>query len=138
MVFSPDYFTTTFLLTSSQDLIRLTEMVRQKPVALLTGYATTGEIWPKERNIAADQSLHQELLEFNPVRITGKNPEGTHYEPGWAVHMSLESALAIAERYHQDAIYYIDEDLLWIYGSTSQEKRLPAKVGSFLSRVSVE
>ncbi|MBK7595058.1 MAG: hypothetical protein IPJ11_07375 [Gemmatimonadetes bacterium] len=54
---------------------------------IVTGYATTGEVWPEEQNLEADLRLRRELQEMGRwhVRLTGYSPETGHAEPGWAV-----------------------------------------------------
>ncbi|MEI2721880.1 MAG: hypothetical protein V9E87_17485 [Gemmatimonadales bacterium] len=54
---------------------------------IVTGYATTGEVWPEEKNLEADLRLRRELQEMGRwhVRLTGYSPVTGHAEPGWAV-----------------------------------------------------
>jgi hypothetical protein len=105
--------------------------------AILSAYATTGEIWPEERNLAADARLERELRARCQTvqRITGASPDGAHAEPSWAVEISLDEALAIAARFEQDAIYYVREDVLFVIAVRVDSSMV---VGSFRSRLSAQ
>ena len=82
--------------------------------AIVTGYATTGEQWSDEANESADQSLTDEVKASGRWhhRVTGYSPITGHVEPGWAVEMPFLEACDLGHRYKQDAIYYIDGDIL--------------------------
>ena len=51
---------------------------------LITGYATTGEIWPEERNQKANAKLEQQLSASGcwMTPVTGYSPTTGHAEPG--------------------------------------------------------
>jgi hypothetical protein len=103
--------------------------------AILSGYATTGEVWTPERNEAADRALGVELAERGGwvCRITGFFPETGHAEPGWAAELSLEEGCEWGLRYLQDAIYYVEGELLWVSHCDHRRARVP--VGAFRERV---
>jgi hypothetical protein len=84
--------------------------------AIITAYATTGETWPDERNRAADLELENELRGTGcwMRRLTGHDPETGHAEPGWAVEIGFEEALAIGRRFKQDAIFWISANRVWV------------------------
>lgn len=105
--------------------------------AILSGYATTGEVWTPERNAVADQTLGQELAAQGGwvSRITGFFPETGHAEPGWAAALSLETGCDWGLRYLQDAIYYVEGDTLWVSHCDHRRRLVP--VGAFRERVCV-
>lgn len=82
--------------------------------AIISGWATTGEYWPEDRNRAADAKLHQLLLDrgLTPMRITGTSADGRHSEPSWIVETTVADALMIGQTFLQDAIYWVDSDIL--------------------------
>ena len=111
---------------------------RPRPVefVIITAFATTGEVWPEERNQAQDAALEQCLRQrgLEPHRITGYSPRTGHAEPGWAAPLSLESARQLGRDFHQHAIYYIDaHDELWIVECAGEQP--PVAIGRFTERV---
>lgn len=105
--------------------------------AILSAYATTGEVWPEEKNRAADVRMERELRWRWPIvqRITGASPDGAHAEPSWAAEIPLAEALAIASRFEQDAIYYVRGDVLLVI---AVNVGVAMVVGSFRSRLSAQ
>jgi hypothetical protein len=85
-----------------------------KQFAIITAYATTGQNWPEQVNKGADEKLAADIKASGNWyrRITGYSPFSGHSEPGWAVEMSFLDACNLGFRYLQDAIYYIDGDIL--------------------------
>ncbi len=109
---------------------------RPEKFAIITAYATTGEVWPEERNQAQDAALEQSLRErgLTPHRITGYSPRTGHTEPGWAAPLPLESARQVGREFHQHAIYYVDEhDELWIVECAGAQPPIP--IGRFTEQV---
>ena len=89
-----------------------------KSFAILTAYATTGETWTPEQNIAADRELEAELRKGgNHIhRISGYSKDLNTHEDGWAVVMDLKPAWDLAVKYKQVALfYYQDDELLLVY-----------------------
>ncbi len=103
--------------------------------AIISAYATTGELWPDEVNRAADAELEKELRSrgFRLERITGSSPDGVHSEPSWAAEIALDEALEIASHFKQRAIYYVRHDLLTVVDVSSREA---IDLGSFRSCLS--
>jgi hypothetical protein len=102
---------------------------------LVTGYATTGEEWPEERNIAANAQLHAELVAMGRwhVGVTGYSPATGHAEPGFAVEMTAADGEAVGRRYAQDAIYVVRGDALSVrYCADGREEDVE---GGWLARV---
>jgi hypothetical protein len=101
---------------------------------IVTGYATTGEVWPEERNYEADVRLRGELMAMGRwhVRLTGYSPVSGHAEPGWAVMLSAAEGEALGRRYAQDAIYVVRGDALSVrYCADGREE----SVGGWRARV---
>lgn len=108
--------------------------------ALITGYATTGETWPAERNEAADRALLAELRPRTPwlARVTGYDPapEGPGEplrERGWAVELPFDEACDLGRRFLQTAIYWVEGDGL--SASYCDARRGLVAMGSFRERL---
>jgi hypothetical protein len=89
-----------------------------KSFAILTAYATTGETWTPEQNIAADRQLEAELRKggHRIHRISGYSKDLKTHEEGWAVLMDLKTAWNLAVKYKQVALFYYENDeLLLVY-----------------------
>jgi hypothetical protein len=106
--------------------------------AIITAYATTGEVWPDEVNQAADARLESELRDRCTwvQRITGYSPTTSHSEPGWAVQVGFEEACDIGLRYKQDAIYFVSGSDLSV--SFCDGRRGLVHVGDFWARFNLE
>lgn len=106
-----------------------------KRFAIITAFATTGERWSEEKNRKADRALESELRNKAKWmrRLTGYSPSNGHAEPGWAVEVDLKEACDIGRRYHQDAIYYVENDRLSV--SFCDGRSGLVEVGTFSSRV---
>ena len=95
--------------------------------AIISGYATTGEKWPTERNQQADEQLHHRLVENGTWlrRVTGYAPDTGHNEPCWAIAISFDEACDIGEEFLQDAIYYVVGDDLFVSHCDSRRVKTP-------------
>jgi hypothetical protein len=84
--------------------------------AIITAYATTGEVWTAEDNKTACEALRAELERGGQFigTITGYSPETNHAEPGFAAAIPFEEACKIGVRYKQDAIYYVSSGTLFV------------------------
>jgi hypothetical protein len=103
--------------------------------AIVTAYATTGQKWTDEQNEAADVTLQRELRKLGSwvLRMTGYSPKTQHAEPGWAVDLPFNDACDLGLRFQQDAIYYVDQDLLSVSHCDCRRQRIP--IGPFRVRV---
>jgi hypothetical protein len=103
--------------------------------AIVTGFATTDEVWSDERNHEADQRLHRHLNDagFKPIRLTGFSPVTGHAEASWAVPMDWQAACNLGLDFLQDAVYWVDGDSLWI--TYCDHRRDLVRVGNFRERL---
>lgn len=131
---APEYFQTRFRTDNSVE-------VWPTRFAVLSAFATTGESWPRERNELADRALEAELCLRAPWlrRVVGYSPHTSHTEPSWAVDVDLHEARAIGRRYLQDAIYWIDGDVLFVTrcnddGALEQVARFSSRVDDTVIR----
>lgn len=123
---------TQFRVESEEALTALLELVESQEVAIISGYATTGETWTDAQNEEADHRLQQVLS--NPIRITGYDPDGDHAEASWAVAMTLAEARQIGDDFKQVAIFHITEGELSVHHCAVA---FSEKMGSFAERVNV-
>ena len=104
---------------------------------ILSAWETTGQRWTAEQNRAADAKLGRVLQQSCAwfTRCTGVTPETGHAEPGYAVELAFDDACDLGLRFVQDAIYYVDGDVLSV--SFCDDRRYKVTVGSFRERVIV-
>ena len=102
---------------------------------IVSAYATTGEHWPLERNLAADRELESYLrgMRIWIRRITGYSPTSVHAEPSWAAVVPFDAACDLGLSFHQDAIYHVADDVLSI--SYCDHRRDLIQVGNFRERL---
>ena len=117
---------------------RLPHLVASWPAhfGLITGYATTGEIWPEERNQEANAALEKLLIASGcwMAPITGYSPTTGHAEPGWAFEMPFEQCCELGEQFLQDAIYYVKNGELFVSPCAAGQRHL-APVGDFAEKI---
>lgn len=103
--------------------------------AIITAYATTGKVWTDEENQNADERLREVLIaiDLDARRITGYSPTTGHAEPGWAVSMELDAAKQIGQKFHQDAVYFIENGQLQVVNCAGTNE--PLFVDEFLNRL---
>jgi Protein of unknown function (DUF3293)/IrrE N-terminal-like domain len=108
-----------------------------KQFAIVSAYATTGEQWPDHVNKAADERLTKDLQASARWchRVIGYSPITGHSEPGWAVETSFPEACDLGHRYHQDAIYYIEDDILLASHCEPRHRQLFQIAPSFRDRL---
>lgn len=104
---------------------------------IITAYATTGQSWAADVNDAADRRLAEQIDRRScwRWRITGYSPTTGHAEPGWAVALAWEEACDLGQAFHQDAIYAVEADTLFVTRCDSG-RRLIA-VGPFRERLDI-
>lgn len=102
---------------------------------IVSAFATTGEIWPAERNRDADERLQSQLraLRVWHLRIVGYHPETGHAEPSWAVDVPLDTALWLGTQFLQDAIFWVEEGGLNVIRCRTRDEL--ARLGTFSERL---
>lgn len=124
----PAYFDTRF---------RVEHLPEQWPArfVILSAWATTGQQWTQDKNEVADQKLAQWLADGGGWyhRITGYSPLTGHAEPSWAIVLPLDEACDLGQAFQQDALYYIDDDMLYV--THCDQRRSLRYVGSFRQRL---
>lgn len=103
--------------------------------AIITAFATTGEIWTDSENAAANAALRAELEMSDRLlgSLTGYSPDTGHAEPGFAASLPFAEACDLGLKFKQDAIYYVDSGILHV--SYCDQRRRSDPVAAFLDRL---
>lgn len=101
------------------------------PFAVLTSYNPRGENISEAENDRRFKELEAELSsaghEF--VVMDACSPDKSHCECSVALKSDRETALDIAKRWEQVAIFWFDGGRFWIYGAISPVEPIPLPVG---------
>jgi hypothetical protein len=97
-------------------------LVSGTPAPLPAAFAIVTACNPMDRptsdvdNRSADDALRRELERqaLPHFRATGCSPDLVHREPGWAIPLPKSAALALAQRFGQRAIWWIEHDALFL------------------------
>jgi type I restriction system adenine methylase HsdM len=128
---SPTYFETHFRQDGSGEL---TDEWPER-FAIVTAWATTGEVWTDAQNQGADERLQNELQHRTlwHRRLTGFSPGTGPRRTCWAVDLDPNAACDLGQQFQQDAIYYVERDDLTVSYCDERRDRIP--VGSFRARL---
>lgn len=101
---------------------------------IVTAYNPGGHVRELEANQAADEVLRHalETAGHSHLRITGRSPDGTHREPGWAV-ADEATAHELARRHQQVALYQVRGDRLLLL-ATGADGTQAEDLGSWAAR----
>lgn len=127
MSFPANYYETRFTLQGAPD-------PPPARFAIITAHNPMDRRWSRRMNATADHRLRR-LLERGLLphfRATGHAPDHSHSEPGWAVVTDLDTALKIARRFKQRALWWIEDDELHLVASSGQPREI---LGTFRERV---
>ncbi len=109
-----------------------------QPFVIITAYNPEGKapsqdpedaaVLNERANALLKEELNNFLLEAPqagapdpapPVRpVIGCSRDRAHQEPSWAAPISLEVGLEFGRKYRQDAIFYVEDDALFLVGCT--------------------
>ncbi|MDZ7669841.1 MAG: DUF3293 domain-containing protein [Gammaproteobacteria bacterium] len=83
---------------------------------IITAYPPVGETWSQARIDAAEVHLTASLTDMDRWmhRLMAYSTATGATEPGWAVEISTTKGAAIARRFLQDAIFMVEDDMLWV------------------------
>ena len=116
---------------------RITKSIAGWPAefVIISAFATTGKTWTSQENEIADRRLASELVVYDVWlhRVTGYSPATGHAEPSWAVELPLDEARILGLRFHQDAIYHVNDDRLSVTRCDAPSELI--HVDSFRSRL---
>lgn len=129
LTFLPAYFSTRFWVEEPAQ--SLTEFG-----VILSGFATTGQVWDAPRNRQSDLALESLLRSHSQcilVRLIGYSPSLDHAEPSWLVDLNCQEGCRIGVEFQQDALYSVEAGELFVVDCQDPAKR--AYVGRFSDRL---
>ncbi|MFM2199565.1 MAG: hypothetical protein RLZZ505_2997 [Verrucomicrobiota bacterium] len=93
---------------------------------VITAYNPDGKSTDSILNKAADERLHEaiEALGHTSFRVIGKSPEDLpkdqhHAEPGWGIPCDEATALKLAKRFSQEAVFHFKDGGIWLVDCSS-------------------
>lgn len=101
------------------DLYATTVFLCSKPIifnsfAIITGCNPNGQILTENENKKLNKLLELQIKQYPFVEVIGASADLTHQEPSFAVQMSLSDAQELANKHQQNAIFWVNNDLLSI------------------------
>lgn len=82
------------------------------PFAILTAWNPKSEEHDMAFNEAQNRLLAEDLSSVYFTDISGCSPSGDYEEAGFLAEISKPLAIGLAEKYHQNAIYWVENDEL--------------------------
>lgn len=108
-----------------------------KQCAIITAYNPMNQLLSDYENTTRNKILAEELQQkYDWVyQINGFDEATDHKENGFMFNCnSLYEACKLGEKYSQDAIYYVLDNILYVSKCAKNQRKL-VKVGDFLSRI---
>lgn len=102
------------------------------PFAVITPCNPRGMLLGPDANAGrlAAFTAEVESRGVGPVRAVGSDPAGTHSEPGLALAIPRQDAVALARRWEQLALYWWDGHCFWIVPVLAEGAPTPLPTGS--------
>jgi hypothetical protein len=125
--FPASYYETHFRLEGAPDPL-------PRHFAIITACNPMDQPWSARMNASADHRLRRLLKRrlIRHFRAIGHAPDHSHAEPGWAVQTDLDLSIAIARRFRQRALWWIENDSLHLVAATGGSSEA---LGSFRHRI---
>lgn len=84
--------------------------------AIITACNPQGQDLPNSANRLRDKALQQDIAQTGAVyrSLYGCSPEFDYCERSWAVATDKQHATALAEKYQQNAIYWVEQGQLFL------------------------
>lgn len=107
-----------------------------KIFAVITAFNPGSEICVAKSNDLAQQKLQRDIealgLAFLPI-LAG-NRDFSYVEPSFAVSCTMKQAMDLAFRYQQNALFWVQDDNVWLVPVTMRQHRATA-IGAFRQRL---
>lgn len=107
--------------------------------AIITAYNPMNKSLSERENISKNKILEKEIRQkYDWVyQINGFNEDTKHKENGFMFNTkSLDDACDLGEKYSQDAIYLVIDNILYVSKCHKKERKI-IKVGEFSIRISL-
>ncbi|WBA15243.1 DUF3293 domain-containing protein [Salinivibrio proteolyticus] len=102
--------------TYQQIAFRAPQAPSVRSFAILTAFNPRSQPLSEKENQLRNRQLVDEM-EKAGIRywaMNGGAPDGSWFEPGFAVALNQDEAIALAKTWQQNAIYWVEEDTLWL------------------------
>lgn len=102
--------------------------------AVVTACNPNGVFQAEFENQKLDEAFRAELEKKNIsyYRVTGGSPDFCHAEPGFAVAVDLDTSLALARQWQQEAIFWIEDKFVFVIPNDGSHR---IKIGTWHSRL---
>ncbi|WKE64827.1 DUF3293 domain-containing protein [Gallaecimonas kandeliae] len=109
---------------------------RRLSFAIVTAYNPRGKALCEAANHYRDQRLEAELKATgqHPQPLWGCSPDFQHREKSWALVMPKEQAVQLGWRLEQNAIYYVEHDVLYLVPCLMEDQE-ESRLGLFSERL---
>ena len=119
------------------DLYATTVFLCAQPVtflqfAIITGYNPSGRMLLDSENKKLNILLSQQINQYEYIEIIGTSPDLSHQEPSFAINMPLAEAKKLAVAYQQNAIFWVQDDEVFIESAGLYFERVA--IGGFKQR----
>ncbi len=90
---------------------------------VITAWNPYSNLRSKEDNCITNQELQKRLRHVNHALVTVGDREFTWYEESFAVELSIDDAVSLANEFQQNAIYYVTCGELYLIACTEPDKK---------------
>lgn len=110
----------------------LTRLGLAHTFGIVTGQDPMGRIQSTGRNSELAARLQREVAAMNVpfALVDACNPDRSHCEQSFAIAISCDEAVALADRYEQLAIFWFDGNSFWIVPARSLKERVRLPTGT--------
>ena len=115
-------------------LIEKSNTLFPKSFVIITACNPMDKHLEHEQNQKLNADLLKKLNHFKRkvISITGCSLDLKHQEPSYLIELGLEEGVLVGRSFNQRAIYWIDNDHLYLIDCTTEEKE---PVGSFSEKI---
>ncbi|WP_068712195.1 DUF3293 domain-containing protein [Vibrio tritonius] len=92
-----------------------------KCYTVITAWNPRSQKLSHSENCLNNQRLQDELVDYDWVSVTVGDAKFEWFEESFAVAMELESALELARTFEQNAIYYVRNNILYLYSCVDSQ-----------------
>ena len=90
------------------------ETVPYEQFAVVTACNPSGQILPENENKKLNILLKRQITQYDYIELVGASPDLLHQEASFAIHMPLSKAKQLAIEFHQNAIFWVQNNEVYI------------------------